>query len=153
MEEAVILILRYRKASIYSSIKAGTKSSAEPQLCCIQGPDTTARAIPSSRSRTSSLLSNISFLYTVVYYETLYIHIFVASISLRLENENFTGLLATMPGLLSTSLRERPSRSEPIGNSENRDDRSLSIHINESIYQFPPSTKESAYVRRSKIHR
>jgi len=31
-----ILILRYRKASIYSSIKAGTKSSLQPQLCCIQ---------------------------------------------------------------------------------------------------------------------
>ncbi|KAI4481432.1 hypothetical protein M0804_009552 [Polistes exclamans] len=41
-EEAVILILRYRKASIYSSIKAGTKSSAEPQLCCIQARHATA---------------------------------------------------------------------------------------------------------------
>lgn len=33
--EPRILILRYRKASIYSSIKDGTKSSRQPQLCCI----------------------------------------------------------------------------------------------------------------------
>ncbi|KAF7381166.1 hypothetical protein HZH68_016041 [Vespula germanica] len=66
VEEAVILILRYRKASIYSSIKAGTKSLAEPQLCCIQA----RHHCPCDT--------------------------FPVSISQQEENENFSSRLATM---------------------------------------------------------
>lgn len=80
-----ILILRYRKASIYSSIKARTKSSLQPQLCCIQPG--TAHPIP-SQPRTSCLIFR-----SYGAWSTTHACIFQVSIS-RLEDENFTASLS-----------------------------------------------------------
>ena len=60
-DEPSILILRYRKASIYSSIKVRTKSSQQPQLCCILQSWLVALPMQYLPGRTD-LLSNISFL-------------------------------------------------------------------------------------------